>query len=94
VLITSALARGIRTLGQVTAGGRGRAGDAVAAELGIPSWKLDKIRQQLRGWTPETLARAHSAVAAADAEVKGEGASAGYSLERAVRVIVACRTRR
>jgi DNA polymerase III subunit delta len=90
VLITSALARGIRSLGQVGTA-RGKSADALAAELGMPSWKVDKIRQQLRGWNAEGLARAHSAVALADAEVKGEGASAGYSLERALRVIVESR---
>lgn len=90
VLITSALARGIRTLGQVgTAHGKGA--DALSAELGMPAWKVDKVRQQLRGWSSAGLTRAHSAVAQADAEVKGEGASAGYALERAVRVIVASR---
>jgi len=91
VLITSALARGIRTLGQVGTS-RGKGAEALAAELGIPAWKIDKIRQQLRGWSSAGLARAHSAVAQADADVKGEGASAGYALERAVRVIVESRS--
>jgi DNA polymerase-3 subunit delta len=91
VLITSALARGIRTLGQVGTA-RGKGADALAAELGMPAWKVDKVRKQLRGWSSAGLATAHSAVAQADAEVKGEGASAGYALERAVRVIVASRS--
>ena len=91
VLITSALARGIRTLGQVGTA-RGKSADALAAELAMPSWKVDKVRQQLRGWSSSGLARAHSAVAQADAEVKGEGASAGYALERAVRVIARSRS--
>jgi DNA polymerase-3 subunit delta len=91
VLITSALARGIRTLGQVGTA-RGKGANALAAELGMPAWKVDKVRQQLRGWSSAGLTRAHSAVAQADAEVKGEGASAGYALERAVRVIVASRS--
>ena len=93
MLITSALARGIRTLGQVGTA-RGKGSDALAAELGMPSWKVDRVRRQLRGWSASGLARAHSAVAQADAEVKGEGASAGYALERAVRVIVASRSDR
>jgi len=91
VLITSALARGIRTLGQVGTAARGKGGDALAAQLGMPAWKLDKVRQQLRGWTPEGLTQAHSAVALADAQVKGEAVSAGYALERALRVIVQSR---
>lgn len=90
VLISSALARGIRNLGQVGTS-RATGAEAVAAELGMPAWKVDRVRQQLRGWTPAGLARAHSAVAQADADVKGEGASAGYALERAVRVIVTSR---
>ena len=91
VLITSALAQGLRTLGLVGAAGRGLSPNALAGELGMPSWKIDKARQQLRGWSPEGLAAAHAAVAEADAAVKGEGASAGYALERAIATIVACR---
>ncbi len=91
VLITSALAQGLRTLGLVGAAGRGLSPNALAAELGMPSWKIDKARQQLHGWTSEGLAAAHAAVAEADAAVKGEGASAGYALERAITTIVACR---
>jgi DNA polymerase III subunit delta len=92
VLITSALASGLRTLGLVGSVGRGLSPGALAADLGMPPWKIDKARQQLRGWTSAGLARAHAAVAEADAQVKGEGASAGYALERAITSIVACRT--
>jgi DNA polymerase-3 subunit delta len=91
VLISSALAQGVRALGRVGAA-RGR-GDALAAELGMPPWKVDRVRQQLRGWTAEGVARAHAVVAQADAQVKGEGASPGYALERAITEIVACRSR-
>jgi DNA polymerase-3 subunit delta len=91
VLITSALAQGLRTLGLVGAAGRGLSPNALAGELGMPSWKIDRARQQLHGWTSEGLAAAHAAVAEADAAVKGEGASAGYALERAISTIVACR---
>jgi DNA polymerase-3 subunit delta len=92
VLITSALAQGARALGRVGTASRGKGAEALAAELGMPPWKIDKVRQQLRGWTPEGVARAHCAVAEADAQVKGEGASAGYALERAITTIVACRS--
>jgi DNA polymerase III subunit delta len=92
VLITSALARGLRTLGQVGMAARGKSNAALAAELGMPLWMVDKARQQLPGWTPASLARAHSAVAFADAQVKGEGASAGYALEHVVRTVVECRS--
>ncbi|HEX4659747.1 MAG TPA: DNA polymerase III subunit delta [Streptosporangiaceae bacterium] len=93
VLITSALAQGVRALGRVGTAARGRSADALAAELGMPSWKIDRVRQQLRGWTAEGVARAHSIVTETDAQVKGEGASPGYALELAITQIVACRSR-
>jgi DNA polymerase-3 subunit delta len=91
VLITSALAQGIRLLGRVGAAPRGLASAALAAEVGAPPWKIDRVRQQLRGWAPEGVSRALQLVAEADAQIKGEAASADYALERAVRRIVACR---
>jgi DNA polymerase III subunit delta len=91
VLISSALASGLRTLGLVGSAGRGLSSNALAADLGMPPWKIDKARQQLRGWDAAGLAAAHAAVAEADAQVKGEAASAGYALERAITTIVACR---
>jgi DNA polymerase-3 subunit delta len=94
VLISSALASGLRTLGLVGSVGRGLSPNALAADLGLPPWKIDKARQQLRGWTAAGLATAHAAVAEADAQVKGEAASAGYALERAITTIVACRAER
>jgi DNA polymerase-3 subunit delta len=85
VLISSALAAGLRTLGLVGSVGRGLNANALAAELGMPPWKIDKARQQLRGWTATGIATAHAAVAEADAQVKGEAASAGYVAGRGVR---------
>jgi DNA polymerase-3 subunit delta len=87
VLISSALAQGVRALGQV-----GSARQAGGQELGMPPWKIDRVRDQLRGWTPEGVARAHAVITQTDAMVKGEGVSAGYALERAITAIVACRT--
>jgi DNA polymerase III subunit delta len=94
VLISSALAQGVRTLGLVGSVGRGLSPNALAAELGMPPWRIDKARQQLSGWTSEGLATAHAAIAEADVQVKGEGASAGYALERVISTIVGCRAGR
>ena len=91
VLICSALAQGVRLLGRVGAAPRNQNTAALAAELGAPPWKIDRVRQQLRGWPPDGVARALHAVAEADAQVKGETTSADYALERAVRRIVAAR---
>ncbi len=93
VLISSALAQGVRALGRVGSAPRRKSPEALAAELGMPPWKIDRVRQQLRGWGPDGVARAHRAVVAADAQVKGEGASPGYALEQAIQTIVACRSR-
>jgi DNA polymerase III subunit delta len=91
VLICSALAQGVRLLGRVASAPRGHNTAALAAEVGAPPWKIDRVRQQLRGWQPDGIARALHAVAEADAQVKGEASSAAYALERAVRRIVAAR---
>jgi len=92
VLISSGLAQGVRMLGRVSGAPRGLGSAALAAEVGAPPWKIDRVRQQLRGWEPAGIARAQAAVAEADAQVKGEGASPGYALEVAIRTIVACRS--
>jgi DNA polymerase III subunit delta len=94
VLITSALAQGVRLAGRVGAAPRGQSAAALAAELGAPPWRIDKVRQQLRGWTPTGIARSLAAVAEADAQVKGEGTNAGYALEVAIRTIVSSRESR
>jgi len=91
VLICSALAQGVRLLGRVGAAPRGASSAALAAEVGAPPWKIDRVRQQVRGWHPDGIGRALHAVAEADAQVKGEATSAAYALERAVRRIVASR---
>jgi DNA polymerase-3 subunit delta len=93
VLINSALASGVRLIGRVGAAGS-RPAATLAAEVGAPPWKIDRVRKQLRGWQPDGVARALRAVAEADAQVKGEGASPGYALERAIRHIVAARAGR
>ena len=50
VLICSALAQGVRLLGRVGSAPRGQNAAALAAEVGAPPWKIDRVRQQLRGW--------------------------------------------
>jgi DNA polymerase-3 subunit delta len=94
VLITSGLAQGVRLLGRVGSTSRSQPDAVVAAEVGAPPWKIGRVRQQLRGWTPEGVARALAALAQADAQVKGEGTNAGYALEVAIQEIVASRAQR
>ncbi|MQA95878.1 MAG: DNA polymerase III subunit delta [Streptosporangiales bacterium] len=94
VLITSALAQGLRALAKVGGAPRGLRGPALAKELGMPPWKVDRVRQQLRGWNAEGVAQATQVVAETDAQVKGGGADPAYALERAIHAIIAARAPR
>lgn len=91
VLITSALAQGVRSIGRLAGASRGMRPADLARELGMPPWKVDRVRQQLRGWTPEGVTRALCAVARADAAVKGAGDDPAYALELAVVTVAGCR---
>lgn len=94
VLIVSALAQGVRSLAKVGGAPRGLGSAALARELGMPPWKIDRVKQQLRGWAPEGVAKALAVVTEADADVKGGAADASYALEKAVNEIVRARATR
>ncbi len=87
VLLTSALAQGVRAIGKLASAPRGARPGDLARELGMPPWKIDTVRRQMRGWTPDGVAAALGAVAAADAAVKGGGDDPEYALERAVLTV-------
>jgi DNA polymerase-3 subunit delta len=87
VLITSALATGVRQIGKVAS-----AGQNAARDLGMPPWRVDKIRKQSRAWTPDGLSVALQAVATADAAVKGAAADPAYALEKCLVAIVGARS--
>lgn len=87
VPLVAALAAKLRTLAKVAAS-RGRGLDP-ARDLGLAPWMVDRARRELVGWTPEGLAAAITAVAQADAEVKGEGRDPVFAVERAVLAIAA-----
>ncbi len=87
VLVTSALATGIRGLGRLIAAPGGMRDADLAREVGVPPWKLKSLRPQARGWDQRGLATALQAVAVADAEVKGAADDAAFALERAVLAV-------
>jgi DNA polymerase-3 subunit delta len=93
VLIADALADGVRTVAKVTGAGPGNS-YALAGQLGMPPWKVDKARSAGRGWTAEGLEAAMLVVAELNAAVKGQAADPDYSLERAVIDLVRTRRRR
>ncbi len=94
VLVTSALASGLRTLAKVGSARGGTKSVDLARELALPPFLVDKARRQLPGWTPGGIAAAITVVATADAEVKGAGAGGdpAYALERTVLAVASARS--
>lgn len=84
VPLVAALAMRLRTLAKVAAL---RGGSVTARELGLQDWQVRNAQKDLQRWTPEGLAGAITAVAQADAEVKGAGRDPVYAVERAVLTI-------
>lgn len=93
VLVTSALAAGLRQLARLAdAPPRLREGE-LARHVGAPPFKVRVLRRQLQGWDPAGLARALDAVARADVDVKGGAADPAYVVERLVLQVAASRRR-
>lgn len=92
VLVTSALAAGLRGLGKLVTAGSGMREVDLARDVGVPPWKLKAMRSQARGWDQQGLAQALKAVALADAEVKGAASDPGFALERAVLAVARARS--
>jgi len=86
VPLVAAIAAKVRALAKVQTASRGPSA-AIAAELGMAPWQVDRARRELSGWTDEGLAHAVTALAEADTEVKGGGRDPVYAVERAVLTI-------
>jgi len=85
VPLVAAVAMKLRTMARV-AGRRGSSA-ALAAEIGMKDWQVDRARRDLSGWNEESLGRAIQATARADADVKGGSRDAVFALERMITVI-------
>lgn len=87
VLIADALADAVHSVARIR--GLGRTPDQYrdAGELGMAPWKVKKMTQVARRWRAENVAGALQAVAAANADVKGQAADPDYALEIAVRKV-------
>jgi DNA polymerase III subunit delta len=59
----------------------------LAAELGMPPWRVQKAQKQARRWSHDSVAAAIEVVATLNADVKGAAADADYVLEAAVRTV-------
>ena len=92
VLITSALASGIRTIAKVASASRNARSNELAGQLGLAPWQIDKARRQLVGWNAASITVAIKAIARADGAVKGGESDPIYALERAVMTVARARS--
>ena len=85
VVLADALAEAVHTIARVAP----LSGDPyrLAAELGMPPWRVQKAQKQARRWSRASVAEAMRLVAALNADVKGAAADADYALESAVRKV-------
>jgi len=85
VVLADALAEAVHTIGRVGP----LSGDPyrLAAQLGMPPWRVQKAQKQARRWSRDTVATAMKVVAVLNANVKGAVADADYALESAVRKV-------
>lgn len=94
VLITSAVASGLRALARYAAAPRGLREADLAREVGVPPWKLRSLATQSRGWSARGMAVAIQAAAKADADVKGAAGDRLWACERLVISVVQARSLR
>jgi DNA polymerase-3 subunit delta len=85
VVLADALAEAVHTIARVGP----LSGDPyrLAAELGMPPWRVQKAQKQARRWSRASVAEAMRLVAALNADVKGAAADADYALEATVRKV-------
>ncbi|KAL85934.1 DNA polymerase III delta subunit [Mycobacterium tuberculosis KT-0023] len=85
VVLADALAEAVHTIGRVGP----QSGDPyrLAAQLGMPPWRVQKAQKQAGRWSRDTVATAMRLVAELNANVKGAVADADYALESAVRQV-------
>lgn len=85
VPMVAAIASKLRTMARVA--GRRERSSALAAEIGLKDWQIDRARRDLVGWDERSLSLAIQSAARADAEVKGASRDPVFALERLVTVI-------
>lgn len=85
VPLVAALAMKVRAVAKVY-GLRGSSA-ALAGQLSMAPWQIDQARREASRFTEEQLAAALTALAAADAQVKGESRDPEYAVESAVMLI-------
>ncbi len=84
VLVADALADGVRTVARVAGSGRVGSAYQLAAQLGMPPWKIERAQSAARHWSPAGLAWAVGVTARLNGEVKGLAADPDYAIEKAI----------
>ncbi len=93
VLVTSALANGLRSLGRYLDARGSRMSDVEMSRLvGVPPWKVKSLARQSRMWSEDAVAVAMIAASRADAAVKGAATDPGFALEQLILQIDHART--
>lgn len=93
LLVTAAVASGLRQLARVVTADPGLRDADLAREIGAPPFKIRSLRQSARGWDESSLRRALDAVAHADLQVKGGSAEPAHAVERMIIDIAVARSR-
>jgi DNA polymerase III subunit delta len=85
VVLADALAEAVHAIARVGS----LSGDPyrLAADLGMPPKRVQKVQKQARRWSRASVAEAMRLVATLNADVKGAAADADYALESAVRKV-------
>jgi DNA polymerase-3 subunit delta len=91
VLITSAVAGGLRSVARYQSAPRGMREGDLAREVGAPPWKLRWFAGQSRAWSQRGLAIAIQAAARADADVKGAAGDRLWPCERLIIAVIRAR---
>ncbi|MEO6955366.1 MAG: DNA polymerase III subunit delta [Antricoccus sp.] len=90
VVIADAIAESIRQAARVAAAGRADP-NSLASSLGMPAWKIRRVRGSIAGWSAPGLTAAMRIVATLNADVKGSAADPRWALEKAILDICAAR---
>ena len=90
VVLADAIAESVRQVARVAAAGRADP-NTLARTLGMPAWKIRKVRSNAGGWTAPALTRAMSIVATLNGDVKGNATNAQWAIEKAILDICAAK---
>ena len=85
VVIADALGEAVHAVARI--GALPGSAKALAGELGMPDWRVEKVQKQARRWSRDRIETALGLVAALNADVKGAAADPNYALEASVRKV-------